>query len=77
MNHIYLEYHDDLENKHRFYQLFVLPSLFDDWSLVKEWGRIGSPGTVRKEWFATEAEANLAQQTIARQKIKKGYQASA
>jgi len=51
MNRIYLEYHDDLENKHRFYQLFVLPTLFDYWSLVREWGRIGSSGTVKKDWF--------------------------
>jgi len=31
----------------------VLPTLFGDWSLVREWGRIGSPGTVKKDWFET------------------------
>jgi len=34
MNRIYLEYHDEKQNKHRFYQLFIVPTLFDDWSLV-------------------------------------------
>jgi predicted DNA-binding WGR domain protein len=73
MNHIYLERHDAKQNMHRFYQLLVMPGLFDDWSLVKEWGRVGSPGTVRKEWFTTEQEAELASQKISGKKIKKGY----
>jgi len=51
MNQVYLEFHQEAENKHRSYHLFVLPTLFDDWSLVREWGRIGSPGTVKKDWF--------------------------
>ncbi len=73
MNRVYLEYHDVTQNKHRFYQLWVLPSLFEDWALVKEWGRVGSPGTVRKEWFSTEAEAVNAREMLATKKLKKGY----
>jgi predicted DNA-binding WGR domain protein len=73
MNHVYLERHDDNDNMHRFYQMFVTPGLFDDWSLIKEWGRVGSPGTVRKEWFTTEQETELASQKISSKKIKKGY----
>lgn len=52
MIHIYLERHDPDENLHRFYQMLVAPGVFGDWS--REWGRAGSSGTVRKEWFATE-----------------------
>jgi len=74
MHHIYLERHDLEQNMHRFYQLFVVPGLFEDWSLVKEWGRIGSPGTVRKEWFTTEHEAMQASRTLCDKKLKKGYQ---
>ncbi|MCF7971391.1 MAG: WGR domain-containing protein [Methylococcaceae bacterium] len=73
MSRVYLEYHDDSQNKHRFYQLWVLPSLFEDWALVKEWGRVGSPGTVRKEWFATQEAAFQARENLAVKKIKKGY----
>ena len=73
MNTIYMEKHDTKQNMHRFYQLFVAPGIFDDWSLVKEWGRVGSPGTVRKEWFTTEQEAELASQQVSRKKIKNGY----
>ena len=54
--------------------MFVIPGLFDDWSLVKEWGRVGSPGMVRNEWFTTEQEAELISQKIKGKKIKKGYQ---
>ena len=73
MNHIYLERHDVKTNMHRFYQIFVLPGIFDEWSIIKEWGRVGSPGTVRKEWFATEQEAEVASQALSDKKIKKGY----
>jgi predicted DNA-binding WGR domain protein len=73
MNPIYLERHDTKQNMHRFYQLFVTPGLFDDWSLVKEWGRVGSPGTVRKEWFDSEQAAAMAGQKIRNSKIQKGY----
>jgi predicted DNA-binding WGR domain protein len=57
MNRIYLERHDPDRNMHRFYQIYVVPGIFGDWSLVKKWGRVGSTGTVRKEWIAIENEA--------------------
>lgn len=73
MKHIYLVRHDDEKNMHRFYQMFVVPGLFDDWTLVREWGRLGSPGTVRKDWFDTEEEAVSATQALCIAKQKKGY----
>ena len=75
MKPIYLERHDQDKNLHRFYQLFITPGIFGDWSLVKEWGRAGSPGTVRKDWFDTEMEAQIAGQKLCAEKQKKGYQA--
>jgi predicted DNA-binding WGR domain protein len=54
--------------------MFVTPGLFDNWSLIKEWGRVGSPGTVRKEWFNCEEAAVIAGQKIKNNKLKKGYQ---
>ena len=74
MNQIYLERHDLDKTLHRFYQMFVTPGLFGDWSLVREWGRAGSPGTVRKDWFNTEEEAWVAGQKLRDAKQKKGYQ---
>jgi len=74
MNHIYLERHDPDKNLHRFYQMYVTPGIFGDWSLVREWGRRWSPGTVRKDWFDTEEEAITASQKLSELKQKKGYQ---
>jgi predicted DNA-binding WGR domain protein len=73
MNRIYLERHDPDKNMHRFYQIYVAPGIFGDWSLVREWGRVGSPGTVRKEWFDTEEEAINAAQQLSQSKQKGGY----
>ncbi len=75
MNHIYLERHDPDKNLHRFYQLFIMQGLFGDWSLVREWGRAGSPGTVRKDWYNSEAEAIMASEKLRLDKEKKGYRA--
>jgi len=61
---VYLECHNDLENKHRFYQLLIMPGLLGDWSLVREWGRVGSPGTMKKGWFATKEQAKLVLATL-------------
>ncbi len=70
---LYLEYHDEKQNKHRFYQLFVMRGIFGDWALIREWGRVGSPGTVRKDWFETEEKADLARNALAQKKTRKGY----
>jgi predicted DNA-binding WGR domain protein len=74
MNSTYLKRQEPDKNMHRFYRTTVAPGIFGDWSLVMEWGRIGSPGTVRKAWFATEAEALDAQQELCAAKRKRGYQ---
>lgn len=57
----------------RFYMLHLAPTLFGEWELVAEWGRIGSPGTVRRQSFATEAEAVAAMAHRARKKRGRGY----
>lgn len=74
MGPVYLVRHDELKNMHRFYQVFLVPSVFGDWAVVKEWGRVGSPGTVRKEWFHSEMDAIEAQIKLIQRKQKKGYQ---
>jgi predicted DNA-binding WGR domain protein len=34
-----------------FYAMHLTQTLFGEWALVAEWGRIGSPGTVRERFF--------------------------
>ncbi len=38
------------ENQHRFYLMRTLPDLFGSCGLLREWGRMGSPGRVRLDW---------------------------
>ena len=53
-------------NRYRFYLLRILPTLFDDWVLLREWGRIGSPGRIRRDRHPSEREAVTALATFAR-----------
>lgn len=69
----YLELRDPDKNMQRFYHVFVTPGLFGDWSVVREWGRIGSPGTVKKDWFDSEAEAVAVADKLCKDKRRKGY----
>ena len=61
------------KRKYRFYKLFIAPSLFGEWMLVREWGRIDSPGRVRSDRYDNPGAALLAMQDLVRQKLKRGY----
>lgn len=61
------------KDQYRFYAVRVTPSLFDDWTLIREWGRIGSSGTVRSDIFETEQEALQKMESILKDKQKRGY----
>jgi predicted DNA-binding WGR domain protein len=58
---------------HRFYAMHLAPTLFGEWGLITEWGRIGSPGTVREQLFQTEGSAHAALTKRLRIKTKRGY----
>lgn len=73
MNTILLERRDPESNMARFYAVSVAPTLFGQWALVREWGRIGHPGTVRADWFATEDEAETARECLTLRKARRGY----
>lgn len=70
---VYLKKINPGKNQYRFYSLYVVPTLFGEWSLVRTWGRIGSGGAIRSDWFNTEKEALRALDDIEQQKRKKGY----
>ena len=57
----------------RFYVMHLAPTLFGGWDLVREWGRIGSPGTLRITPFETLEESAHALRRIEKQKRKRGY----
>ncbi len=68
----YLECHDDFKNRHH-YRITITPTLFGNHALVREWGRIGSGGQRKEDWFPTEIAALEAGLKIRMQKRKKGY----
>lgn len=74
MINLYLEKREPERNMQRFYRIVIAASVFGDWAVIREWGRIGSPGTVRKLWFDSEDEAYTAAIKIRNSKEKKGYQ---
>ena len=61
------------KNMHRFYAMHLTPTLFGEWVLVAEWGRIGSPGTVRQQPFPTADLAQAALDKRLQVKARRGY----
>jgi predicted DNA-binding WGR domain protein len=57
----------------RFYRMDVRPDLFGGWVLWREWGRIGSGGTVRHDAFSSREAADAAQAQLAATKARRGY----
>ena len=71
----YFEKQDPAGKQHRYYSIRVSQTLFSDWAMIREWGRIGQRGTVRETWYDTEADALAARQKLAAQKQRRGYHA--
>lgn len=65
---------DTSNNTAWFYRMEIMPGLFGDYSLVREWGKIGQPGHIRIDWYETEAAAKDARFDIQMQKAKRGYE---
>jgi predicted DNA-binding WGR domain protein len=68
-----LERRDPAQRMARFYTLHMAPTLFGGWDLVREWGRIGSPGTLRIDPFDTLEECACAFLRVEKHKRKRGY----
>ena len=77
MTPIHLEQREPTRNRQRFYAILVTPTLFGAWAMVREWGRIGQPGTVREMVFEFESEgaAIEAGAQVRQRKEKPGYRA--
>jgi predicted DNA-binding WGR domain protein len=72
---IHLTRTDPTRNMARFYTMALQPTLFGDWALLREWGRIGSAGRLVSSRFASEQEAALAMAGHLKAKLRKGYEA--
>jgi predicted DNA-binding WGR domain protein len=55
------------------YLQYRLDGLFDQCDVIRKWGRIGQPGTVRNDWYTMQKTAQQIAQAIYQQKIKRDY----
>lgn len=69
----YLEKRDPRRNQARFYRMSVMPNLFGEWTLERQWGRIGQGGQVRMDWYSQEADAEAALLSLETAKRQRGY----
>ena len=70
---IRLERRDNAKNIARYYRMAVTPNLFGEWTLQREWGRIGQGGQIRLDLFATAAEAMQALHRLKEAKLNRCY----
>lgn len=60
-------------NQYRFYSVHVEPTLFGEWSVINEWGRIGQSGQTMIKTFANEDLAMSAGKRQVTSKERRGY----
>ncbi len=70
----YLEKRDAARNLRRYYRVSVVATLFGEWAMVREWGRIGRRGGRMERWFSEAGEAITAAKEMAAAKRRRGYQ---
>jgi len=71
--HVNLERRDPAMNMARFYAIRIERTLFGQWAVIRQWGRIGTKGNARSSWF-DDLEAALAERdSRAQRKQGRGY----
>ena len=64
---------DAARNLHRFYIVQVMPNLFGNSTVLREWGRRGSPGTVRLTNYRRQGDAEAAERRTIKRRLQHGY----
>jgi predicted DNA-binding WGR domain protein len=64
---------DPTRNIDRFYVVAITPTLFGEFALLREWGRRGSPGTLRLTSYARRDDAETAERQIVKRRLARGY----
>jgi predicted DNA-binding WGR domain protein len=71
---VFLTRIDPARQLQQFWLSMMTPTLLGGWLLVREWGRIGSPGTVQARSFDSEDEARRVERQGIRKRERHGYQ---
>lgn len=70
---VHLAHVDPAKNKARYYKLEVQLTLFGEWAVVREWGRIGRGGTVRSTPYPSASDAEAALNRLRAINEQRGY----
>jgi predicted DNA-binding WGR domain protein len=49
------------------------PTLFGEWAVLREWGRRGSPGTLRLESYRRHEKAQAVEARTIKGRLQRGY----
>ena len=60
-------------NMNRFYSVELTKDLFEQHGVHRQWGRFGTWGRHRHDWYATKTEAESALSDLIKQKLARGY----
>lgn len=72
---VFLTRRDPAQNMARFYTISILPTLFGEVAVVRNWGRIGSRGQVMTQTFENTEDAEAARVRLEGRKRRRGYSA--
>ncbi len=62
------------EQQPRYYQLLLQQDLLDGWTLVREWGKQGSSGRVKRDHFPCRNDALVALERVRDAQLNRGFQ---
>lgn len=61
-------------NNYRFYSLSIAPNLFNNYYVIRVWGRIGRKGRIRTIYCDTLSDATREFNRQVAKRIKRGYE---
>jgi predicted DNA-binding WGR domain protein len=64
---------DPARNIDRLYVVEIMPTLFGEFALLREWGRRGSAGTVRLTSYERREAAEAAERRTIKRRLQHGY----
>ena len=72
--HIYMQNVATDKTSPRFYHLLLQKDLLEGWTLIREWGALGSPGRVRRDHHMTWDAAVAALNKVREMQLRRGFQ---
>lgn len=60
-------------NMDRYYAISITVGLFGDHGVQRHWGRRGTRGQYRLDWYASKKDAKTAANKLANTKLSRGY----